>query len=157
MHDTSNAPGARPNERRSHVPARLVLAGSILLAATVASGRGGGGAQFAISAHEFGSGGGASGSASYSMAGVVGTWQAGVSSSRTFAVAGGFVEAAGDGTQTPPCPTDLTGDGVVDAADLATLLGNWASAGAGDFDRSGTVDAADLATLLGGWGPCPGG
>lgn len=156
MHDPSNASGARMNRRLGHLPARIVLAGSILLAATVASGRGGGGAQFAITAHEFASGGGASESASYSVAGVTGTWQTGSSSSDTFSVAGGFLEAAGDGgPQTPPCPADLTGDGVVNGADLATLLGNWANAGVGDFDRSGAVDGADLATVLGAWGPCP--
>ena len=61
------------------------------------------------------------------------------------------------GTFQPP------GDGVVDAADLAFLLGEWGDAGSpADFVDSstfqpppdGTVDAADLAFLLGEWGPC---
>jgi hypothetical protein len=52
------------------------------------------------------------------------------------------------------CVGDITGDGVVDGADLATMLGNWGGSGVGDLDGSGTVDGADLATLLGAWGPC---
>lgn len=49
-------------------------------------------------------------------------------------------------------PGDLDGNGSVDAADLAILLGQWGGAGSGDLDASGTVDAADLAILLGAWG-----
>lgn len=54
----------------------------------------------------------------------------------------------------PTCTGDLDGDGIVDGADLAILLGEWGSRGSADFDGSGTVDGADLATLLGAWGPC---
>lgn len=56
----------------------------------------------------------------------------------------------------PPtnCPADLNCDGVVDAADLAILLGAWTLSGAADLDATGTVDGADLAILLGEWGPC---
>ena len=46
---------------------------------------------------------------------------------------------------------DLDGDGIVNAADLAILLGAWGSAGPGDFNNDGVVDAADLAFLLGAW------
>ncbi|MFZ9914523.1 MAG: dockerin type I domain-containing protein [Phycisphaerales bacterium] len=53
------------------------------------------------------------------------------------------------------CPTDLNGDGVTNAADLAVLLGGWNSAGATDLNGDGTTNAADLAVLLGGWGNCP--
>lgn len=52
-------------------------------------------------------------------------------------------------------PYDLDANGAVDAADLATLLGQWGGAGSADFDASGVVDAADLATMLGAWGPVP--
>ena len=54
------------------------------------------------------------------------------------------------------CPTDFNGDGIVDAADLAQLLGSWGTCGGceADFNGDGMVDAADLAQLLGGWGPC---
>lgn len=49
---------------------------------------------------------------------------------------------------------DLDLDGAVNGADLAILLGEWASVGellASDLDGSGHVDAADLGLLLGGW------
>ncbi|MBL9147848.1 MAG: dockerin type I repeat-containing protein [Phycisphaerae bacterium] len=56
----------------------------------------------------------------------------------------------------PPtnCPADLNCDGVVDAADLAILLGSWLGSGAADLNGSGEVLADDLAILLGEWGPC---
>ncbi|MFM1822804.1 MAG: Leukotoxin [Planctomycetota bacterium] len=55
-----------------------------------------------------------------------------------------------------PCPADLDGNGSVDAADLAALLGSWGTAdAAADLDGNGSVDAADLAALLGAWGACP--
>ena len=53
------------------------------------------------------------------------------------------------------CTGDLDGDGDVDGADLAALLGDWgAGASAADFNNDGNVDGADLATLLGAWGAC---
>ncbi|MFO0826665.1 MAG: hypothetical protein U0572_00820 [Phycisphaerales bacterium] len=48
-------------------------------------------------------------------------------------------------------PADLNGDGNVDAADLAVLLGAWGTSGPGDLNGDGAVDAADLALLLGAW------
>ncbi len=55
------------------------------------------------------------------------------------------------------CPADLTGEGLVDAADLAQLLGAWGVQvdHPADFNADGAVNAADLAFLLGSWGPCP--
>lgn len=50
-------------------------------------------------------------------------------------------------------PEDLTGDGIVNAADLSVLLGNWGGGGSGDLNGDGLVGAADLAALLGAWGP----
>ena len=52
---------------------------------------------------------------------------------------------------------DLDGDGDVDLADLAELLGNYGTSGGatyedGDLDGDGDVDLADLATLLGNYG-----
>jgi hypothetical protein len=67
-----------------------------------------------------------------------------------------------------PCPGNLNGDSVVDAADLALLLGAWgacpdpctpgdpADTCPADLDGDCVVGAADLAFLLGSWGPCPG-
>lgn len=48
---------------------------------------------------------------------------------------------------------DLDGDGAVDGADLATMLGAWGRCGAceADLDGNGVVDGADLAMLLGAW------
>ncbi len=53
---------------------------------------------------------------------------------------------------------DLDGDGDVDAADLAILLGSWGPYAPcppfipADIDQNCDVDAADLAHLLGNWG-----
>ncbi len=53
-----------------------------------------------------------------------------------------------------PCPGDLDGDNVVDAPDLATLLGAWGGdCTPADLDGDG-VGPSDLATLLAAWGPC---
>ena len=49
-------------------------------------------------------------------------------------------------------PADLTGDGVVNAADLAVLLAAWGNANSpADIDGDGTVGAQDLAALLARW------
>ena len=78
-------------------------------------------------------------------------------------VVGGWAGWTGTGTmqisQTgvcgTPCPADVTLDGVVDASDLALLLGAWGTSGtAADLDHDGSVSAGDLAILLGAWGPC---
>jgi hypothetical protein len=51
----------------------------------------------------------------------------------------------------PQCaPADLNCDGIVDAADLALLLGGWGAASA-DLSGDGTTDSIDLAILLGAW------
>lgn len=54
------------------------------------------------------------------------------------------------------CPSDLSGDGVVDATDVGIVLGAWGTSGVGDITGDGVVDAADLGAVLGAWGPCPG-
>jgi len=62
-----------------------------------------------------------------------------------------------DGTLGPPedgVLGDLNGDGVVNAADLAILLGAWGPATPGeaaDLNGDGEVNAADLAIMLGAW------
>jgi hypothetical protein len=49
-------------------------------------------------------------------------------------------------------PADLNGDGLVNATDLATLLGLWgATSGVADVNGDGIVDAIDLALLMGAW------
>ena len=54
------------------------------------------------------------------------------------------------------CLGDLNFDGMVDAADLAQLLGAWGPnpGHPADFNDDGVVDANDLAQLLGAWGGC---
>jgi hypothetical protein len=58
---------------------------------------------------------------------------------------------------TAPVAGDLDGNGSVDGADLAILLGGWGPCPrkggcAADLDGNGVVDGADLAILLGSWG-----
>lgn len=70
---------------------------------------------------------------------------------------GSLVEAAIDDLTITAldCPTDIVGDvngdGVVNATDLAVLLGQWGGPGSADLDGDGAVGPADLAILLGGW------
>ncbi len=63
------------------------------------------------------------------------------------------VRFTGGSTSSGP---DLNGDGVVNAADLAILLGAWGPCPnpccAADLDGDGQVSASDLAILLGAWG-----
>lgn len=60
------------------------------------------------------------------------------------------------GVTVPDCLTDLDGDNVTGAADLARLLGAWGTSDQNsDVNGDGIVDANDLAQVLGAWGPCP--
>jgi hypothetical protein len=60
------------------------------------------------------------------------------------------------GVPPPPCPADLTGDGLVNSADLSQLLGAWGpGAGPADISGDGLVNSVDLSQLLGAWGACP--
>lgn len=54
----------------------------------------------------------------------------------------------------PPCPPDLTADGVVDGQDLTVLLSGWGTT-SGDVNSDGVTDGLDLAAVLAGWGTCP--
>ncbi|MFO0829305.1 MAG: dockerin type I repeat-containing protein [Phycisphaerales bacterium] len=63
-------------------------------------------------------------------------------------VSGSGIDWSGPGG--PPNPADLNGDGAVNAADLAILLGAWGTP-AGDVNGDGTTDAMDLSILLGAW------
>ncbi|MBL9140469.1 MAG: hypothetical protein JNK53_01265 [Phycisphaerae bacterium] len=55
-----------------------------------------------------------------------------------------------------PCPEDLTGDGVVNGADLGALLTAWGTTDpAADLTNDQFVDGADLGQLLTAWGACP--
>ncbi|MCH8851607.1 MAG: PQQ-binding-like beta-propeller repeat protein [Planctomycetes bacterium] len=68
-----------------------------------------------------------------------------------------YVYALRIGDEVEPTPGDLDGDGDVDAADLAILLGNWGPCGdcgdcPADLGGDCMVGAPDLAMLLGNWG-----
>jgi hypothetical protein len=52
------------------------------------------------------------------------------------------------------CLTDLSGDGVVDASDLAALIAGWSATGPTDLDGDGAISTSDLAALICAWGPC---
>lgn len=53
------------------------------------------------------------------------------------------------------CPGDLTGNGVVDGADLGVMLTVWGTQEtSADLTGDGLVDGADLGVLLVKWGPC---
>ncbi len=56
------------------------------------------------------------------------------------------------------CPGDVTGNGLVNGADLGLVLAAWASDGTdqpgSDVNQDGIVNGADLAFVLGAWGPC---
>jgi hypothetical protein len=54
------------------------------------------------------------------------------------------------------CPADLSGDGIVDGADLGLLLSAWGLPGASDLSGDGITDGADLGVMLAAWGACGG-
>ena len=57
----------------------------------------------------------------------------------------------------PECPTDLNGDGVTGADDLALLFGEWGASGGclvADVDGDGEITGGDLVALLSVWGVC---
>ncbi len=52
----------------------------------------------------------------------------------------------------PNDPGDLNGDGLVNAADLAIVLGKWGTSDPlGDANGDGLVDGADMAVVIGNW------
>ncbi|MCE2882362.1 MAG: alpha amylase C-terminal domain-containing protein [Planctomycetaceae bacterium] len=53
-------------------------------------------------------------------------------------------------------PADVNGDGLVNGADLASVLSAWGTANAAaDIDDNGVVNASDLARVLSAWGWTP--
>jgi len=61
----------------------------------------------------------------------------------------------------PRCAGDADGNGVVDFADVTSVLGNWQNSygtatGPADADGSGVIDFSDITTILGNWNvTCP--
>ncbi len=76
-------------------------------------------------------------------------------------VAGGGYHTIAIEEACPRCPSSLTGNCIVNGADLGILLNAWGSCPAGttgctgDINDDGVVNGADLGTLLGAWGTCP--
>lgn len=99
-------------------------------------------------------GGGATNATSgtFELSGTIGQPDAGEPmSGGGFTLSGGFWP--GVGAAEPGCQADINYDGVVDIADLATLLVHFgmdsgASFGDGDIDGDGDVDLSDLSELL---------
>lgn len=49
-------------------------------------------------------------------------------------------------------PADLNGDGVVNGADLGSLLSQWGQPGTADLNGDGIVGGADIGVMLANWG-----
>ena len=58
-----------------------------------------------------------------------------------------YVPAAAGSTT----PGDVNADGIVNALDLAAVLGGWGGSGSSDVNGDGTTDAADLTIVLAYW------
>ncbi|MDP7574030.1 MAG: GC-type dockerin domain-anchored protein, partial [Phycisphaerales bacterium] len=58
--------------------------------------------------------------------------------------------------ETPPCPADMNGDGVVDVIEVLLLLDAWGQCEdcAADINGDGIVDTDDLLSVLAAWGAC---
>ena len=101
-------------------------------------------------------GGGTSTGGDFVLRGTIGQPDAGDLSGGDFTLRGGFWQTFG--ADCGDCPTDVDGDGDINAFDLANLLGAWGPVTPGsaclDADDSGFIEAFDLAVLLGAWGPC---
>ncbi len=63
--------------------------------------------------------------------------------------------ALAEGGESPDCPADINGDGVVDVLDLLEVLSSWGQTGVpADINGDGWVDVLDLLEVLSTWGPC---
>lgn len=117
-----------------------------------------GGAQaprFAMSRMTVDGGGGASTGGLWRLVGDVAQPDAGAMSGGNYTLAGGFFH--NHPAAPTPCPGDVNNDRMINAADLAFMLGSWGNNPLPSADINGDtlVNSADLAALLGGWGPCP--
>ena len=75
------------------------------------------------------------------------------------ALVAGFLVSPSSAHAQAPCASDLTDDGVVDAADLGEVLNAWGPCGkscSADIDGDGAVTGEDMAAVLNSWGmACP--
>jgi len=115
---------------------------------------------FALTWFTVDGGGGTSSGGDFVLRGTIGQPDAGNLSGGDFTLRGGYWQPAAAGDPgCGDCPTDVDGDGDINAFDLANLLGAWGPVTPGsaclDADGNGFIEAFDLAVLLGAWGPCP--
>ena len=130
-------------------------AGRMIMAVLASAALAGGAHE--VTFHTIDGGGGSSVGGTYTLRGTIGQPDAARGSGGTYALVGGYWGVARPSVGPDPCPADLSGNGVVDATDLATLLGGWGPnpGHPGDLDGNGVVGPSDLAALLGTWGACP--
>jgi len=115
-----------------------------------------GSGTFEITWYTIDGGGGVSGGGGFVLSGTIGQPDAGSASGGNFALAGGFWGGAAD--PAPPCPADLSGDGIVNSTDLLELLNAWGTCPPpcpADLNNDEVVNSTDLLMLLNSWGPCP--
>ncbi len=138
------------NERQTRRFTLAAIVGLAIAGAVVA-----GTSTYTLAWNTIDGGGGTSVGGGFHLSGTIGQHDAGVLANSEFTLQGGFWGAAIGTPQSPPCPADLSGDGVVDGADLGILLNAWGSAGGADLSGDGIVDGADLGIMLNAWGLCP--
>jgi hypothetical protein len=131
---------------------REVLAICVSLFCSIAAGQSGGGYDLSWDVIAGGGGKSRDGTGLYSLRGTIGQPAAGVMSSSSYSLTGGFWALP------PGIPGDVNGDGHVDVSDLLRLAYSWGlSPGqpgynpACDFNDD-SVDAADLLILAQYWG-----
>ena len=59
-----------------------------------------------------------------------------------------------DVISTIPC-ADLSGDGIVDGADISFILNQFGGSGSADLNGDGVINSGDISFILNAWGPCP--
>jgi len=137
------------SQQRIHIGAAILALAALGAGSAVLAQSGGG---FDLSWSTVDAGGQTfSTSGSFRLAGSVG--QPDASAPMTggqFSLTGGFLPGAVE-----TCPADFNGDGVIDGADLGSLLSAWGQSGVqADLNSDGVVDGADLGSLLSAWGNC---
>lgn len=113
------------------------------------------GSAFSVGWFTIDSGGGSSSNAEFTLLGTIGQPDAGRSQvtvdGTTYTLAGGFLGSIA--ADTPVCDGDVTGDALVNLADLNLVLANFGSnTSQGDANGDGLVNLADLNLVLANFG-----